>query len=71
MSDFRPLRQQCVFHIDTSVSDCILDLRVTEQYLDGADVAGCLVDHRRLRATERVSAALLFAQADRGHPLVN
>lgn len=48
-----------------------LDLGVTEQDLDGADVARRLVNHGRLRATERVSAILLLAQADRGHPLID
>lgn len=61
-SDFRPLcQQQSVLHVDTKISDRVLDLGVTEQDLDGADVARRLLDHGRLRATERVSAIFLLA----------
>lgn len=61
-SDFRPLcQQQSVLHVDTKISDRVLNLGVTEQDLDGADVASRLVDHGRLRATERVSAKFLLA----------
>lgn len=71
-SDFCSLRQeQCVLHVDTKISDRVLNLGVTEQDLDGADVARRLVDHGRLRASERVSAIFLLAEADRGHPLVD
>lgn len=71
-SDFSSLRQeQRILHVDTKVSDRVLYLGVTEQYLDHTDIARRPVDHRCLRAAKRVSSIFLRAQTDRGHPLVN
>jgi hypothetical protein len=42
---------------------------VTEQDLDGADVSRRPVDHRCLRASERVSAVLFWTQTDRSQAI--
>lgn len=56
-SDFGSLRQeQRILHVDTKVSDRVLYLRVTEQYLDRTDITCRPVDHRCLRAAKRVSS---------------
>jgi cytochrome c len=50
---------------------CVLDLGVTQQYLDGADVSRRPVDHRRLRTTKRVGAVLLWTQTDGRNPFID
>lgn len=71
-SDFYPLRQeQRVLHVDTKISNRVFNLGMTEQNLDGTDVSRRLVDHRRLRPTERVSPIFLGTQTNRGHSLIN
>ena len=67
----RSASEQRVLHIDAKVAHRVLDLGVTKQDLDGADVSRRLVDHRRLRAPKRVSAILLRTEADRADPFVN
>lgn len=62
MSDFGSLcQEQRVLHVDTKIAHGVLDLGVSEKYLDGADVARRLVDHGRLRATERMCTMILRA----------
>jgi hypothetical protein len=45
-----------IVDIDPEIPDRALDLGVTEQELDGSEIAGSPVDHRRLRATHRMRA---------------
>lgn len=59
------------FYVDAQVSHGVLDLGVTEQDLDGSEVAGRLVDHRCLRASQWMGTILRSPQADRVNPFVN
>jgi hypothetical protein len=55
-------------HLDAEISDRALDLRVTEQELNGPQVAGASVDQRRFGPRERVCAEQLGVQSDAGDP---
>ena len=44
---------------------------MAEQYLDGSQVARCLVNHRSLGSPHRVCPVLLPAQSDGCNPLIN
>ncbi|CAH1685939.1 hypothetical protein CHELA17_64757 [Chelatococcus asaccharovorans] len=71
-SDFGSLRQeQRILYLDAKIPNSVLDLGVTEQYLDRTDITCRPLDHRCLRAAKRASSIFLGAQTDRGHPLVN
>ena len=41
-----------IVHIDAEISDSALNLGVTKQKLDGAQIAGAAVDQRRLRSPQ-------------------
>jgi len=45
-----------VIHLDPEVSDCALDLAMSKQKLDCAEIAGPSVDKGRLGAAQGVSA---------------
>ena len=52
-SNFRALRKRDgVVDIDAEVANGILDVRMTQQHLHGAKVAGCLVDMESISLTE-------------------
>jgi uncharacterized protein (DUF1778 family) len=71
-SDFRPLGKcNRVVNVHAKVAHSVFDVRMTKQDLDGAQVAGRLVDQRRLRPSHRVRAVLSNVQSDRADPLVN
>lgn len=71
-SDLDSLSQeQRILDIDAEVADCVLDLGVAKEDLDGAQVTRRLMDHCRLRATKRVRAIFFRTQTDRDYPLVN
>lgn len=71
-SDLGSLSQEKrVLYIDAKIAYCVLDLRVAKQDLDGTDVSRRLVDHRRLRASERVCPILLWTQSDCAHSLID
>lgn len=67
-----------VVHLGVSVVDVyakvanrVLDLAVTEQDLDSAQISCGLVDERRLCSAERMSPVFLWCKSDGSHPLVD
>lgn len=57
-------QKQSVFDIDPEIPNGVLDLGVTQQYLNCTNVARGSVDHRGFRPAKRVRAVLGFPQAD-------
>src|ERR1700722_1409386 len=57
-----------VIHLDAEISDRALDLGVTEQELDGSQVAGAPIDQGSLRPAQRVGAEQLGVEPDAGDP---
>jgi len=49
----------------------IVDLRVAEQDLHSAQVPRLLIDDGRFGSAHRMGSAILWAQLDPGHPLIN
>jgi hypothetical protein len=45
-------KSQGIFDINAKIADSAFNLRVTEQYLNGTQVAGLFVDQRCLRPAE-------------------
>lgn len=71
-SDFGSLGQrQSVVDVHAKVPNCVLDLAMAKQYLDGPKVAGGFVNERRLRTAQRMSAVLFRRQPDSRYPLVH
>lgn len=71
-SDLGSLREfEGVLHVHAKIAHRALDLGVAEQDLNGAEIACCFVDDRRLGAPERVRSVLLRLEADADHPLVH
>lgn len=64
-------QDQSVINIHAKVPHCVLDLAVSEQDLDCAQIARRFVDHRCFCSAERVRSILPAVQADGGHPFVN
>lgn len=62
---------QGVFHINAEVANRALDLRVAEQDLHGAKIASGLGDDRSLGSPKRMSAIVLAAQTNGGHPFID
>lgn len=60
-----------IIHLDAEVAHRALDLRMSEQKLDGSEVPGSPVDHDCLRAAQRVRAKLGRVEPDAGHPFLN
>jgi hypothetical protein len=60
-----------ILHVNSEVSDRILDLAMAEEDLDGAQVAGRPVDDRRLRSAKRMGANFTSHQANSRHPLID
>jgi len=72
MLDFDAFRQrQRIFHINAEVPHRIFDLGVTQKNLSSAQIAGRLVDNRRLRSPERIGSIVFASKADRRALLVN
>ncbi len=72
LSNFSTFRQfQRILDVDTQIPDRVLDLGMTEQYLDRTKISGSLVDHRSLRASKRVRAVIFPTQSDRSDPLID
>lgn len=70
--EFRMLGEfQGILDIYTQISHCVLDLGVTEQYLDRTEISGGLVNHRSLCASKRVRAVIFATQPDSGDPLID
>ena len=66
--DFGSLRLlQRVLYIDAQVANSAFDLGMAKQDLNSSQIAGCLVDDRRLRSAERMGGILLRLQANLGH----
>ncbi len=55
----------------TQVSDCLLDLGVTNQYLDRTKISPGLLDHGSPRVSKRVRTVIFTTQPNRGYPLIN
>ena len=71
-SDFRALCQtQGVFHIYAEVSDRAFNLRMSQKYLDRAEIAGGLVADGRLGAPQGMGAVILARQANPRDPFVD
>lgn len=69
-SDFGSFGQlEGIFDVNADVADCAFNLGMPQKDLDGAQVAGRLVDDRCLGAPKRMSAVVLRLEADAGHPL--
>ena len=49
----------------------VLNLRMTEQYLDRSYITGGTIDHCGFRWPEGWCAVFGFSQADRSHPLID
>ncbi|SMD14315.1 hypothetical protein SAMN06297251_1418 [Fulvimarina manganoxydans] len=62
---------QSIFDIDAKIANGALDLRMTEKDLNRSQVAGRLLDNRRLRPAERMRSVVLSPETDRSHPLVD
>jgi hypothetical protein len=60
-----------VFDVDAEIANRTLDLGVAEQYLDRPEVAGRLVDDRRLCPPQRMRAVIFSAQPSASHPFVD
>lgn len=64
-------QKQRILDVHTEISNRVLDLGVPEQYLDGAQVAGCLVDHGRFRSSQRVRAIVRCSKPNRCDPFID
>ena len=62
---------QSILYVDTKVTNGALDFRMPKQDVNGAQVAGCLVDDRHLRSPQRVGAIFLGLQADPDDSFMN
>src|SRR5580692_4928111 len=60
-----------IVDFDTEVADRALELRMSKQKLDCAEVLRSPVDQCRLRATHRVRSVCGVVQANRRDPAVN
>jgi len=60
---------ESVIHLDPEIADGALQLRVAEKQLDRAEIAGVLVNLRRLGAAERVGTVSRAIQDLRGLPI--
>lgn len=74
----QPLLNFCAFcqcesilHIDAKITDRALDLRVSKEDLDSAEISRRLVDDRCLCSPQRMGAVILAGQADPYDPFVN
>ena len=62
---------QSVLHVNAQIAHRAVDFGMTEEDLNGAEIASRLVDDRCFRAPERVRPVILSRKADADHPLVN
>ena len=60
-----------ILYIDTQISNSAFNLGVTQQNLNGAQVARLLVNDGRFGSAERVGAIVLPEQSNPGYPLIN
>lgn len=68
-SDLRSFSQlQSVFYVDAQIAHGAIDLGVTEENLNGAQITGRLVNNGGLRSPKRVRSVILRWQADADHP---
>jgi hypothetical protein len=51
------------------MTDRAFDFGMTEQNLNSSQIAGCLIDYRRLRSPQRMSSVFLRLKANAGDPL--
>ncbi|ARS29391.1 hypothetical protein KC8_19150 [Sphingomonas sp. KC8] len=72
MRDFGTLRKaQGVIYIDAEIFDDVLDLAVTEQDLNGSQIAGDFVDHRGLGPAQRMRSIFCAVQTGSNDPFVD
>ena len=72
MLDFHALSKgKRILDVDAEIANSALNLGMAEQNLHGTEVAGLLVDDRRLGPTQRVGPVIFWSQPDSGHPLVD
>ena len=72
LSDFSTLGQfQCILSVNAEIPDCVLDLGVTKQDLDCANVTSCLVHHGSFRSPKGLRAVILPTQTNRSAPLID
>ena len=64
-------KDQGVIYIDTEIFYGVLDLAVTEQNLNGPQIAGGLVNHRGLRPAQRMRSIFCTIQTDGNDPLID
>lgn len=60
-----------ILYVNSKVADRIVDLAMTEQDLDSAQVTSRPIDDRRLSSTKRVGAIFASHQTDPRHPFVD
>lgn len=61
----------CVIDLDAEVANRALDLGMSKQELDRAQIASAAVDQNRLRPSQRVGAELCRIEPNAGHPILN
>lgn len=66
-----PCQFQSILYLNTRISDHILNPGVSEQDLDCAKVARCLIDHSSLHSPERVCVILFPPQPNRSHAFID
>lgn len=69
-SDFGSFGQlEGIFDVNAEIADGAFNLGMPQKDLNGAQVAGRLLDDRRLGAPKRVRVVILGLEADPGYPL--
>jgi hypothetical protein len=61
--------RECVVYFDPEIAHCALDLRVTEQELDGPQVACASVDQGRLGSPEGMRGKPFWIKPNARHPI--
>jgi hypothetical protein len=65
------LRQEKrVIYLDAEVAHGAFQLRMAQEELAGAQIAGALIDQRDLRSAKAVRSIKCRVQSDRSHPVV-
>lgn len=64
-------KEQRIFDIDAEIPDGVLYLGVPEQYLDGPEIAGGLINHRDLGPAHRMRSIFRASQPDRSNPFID
>ena len=59
-----------IIDLDPKAANSALDLRMSEQQLHSAKVAGSTVDQHRLGSAQRMRAELRWVEADTGYPVL-